>query len=113
MIGGYNDMIGNCEMNTCCEVLITMDTGEKMKVENVKRIDISEDVRIYDWDVDNYKQSAILKGYLLDIEVDHTTKKRFIKLLMSKGIQRNCAIEIARYFLNKYGFYSQEFLLLF
>lgn len=108
-------MIEKCKINMC-EALITMDTGEKIKVENVKRIEITEDVRRtdeYDSSVSKNKTSCILKGYLLDIEIDHTSKKRFIKLLMAKGIQRNCAVEIARYFLNKYGFYSQEFLLLF
>lgn len=108
-------MIGSCQINTW-EILITNDTGEKIKIENVKRIDISEDINIYNERyslIDKNKTSFTLKGYLLDIEVDHTSKKRFIKLLMAKGIQRNCAIEIARYFLNKYGFYSQEFLLLF
>ena len=34
------------------------------------------------------------------------TRKKFVKILMSKGIQRNGANEIAKYFLKKRGYYS-------
>ena len=34
------------------------------------------------------------------------SRKRFIKLLMARKIQRNAANELAKYFLNKRGYYS-------
>ncbi len=43
----------------------------------------------------------------VDIEKSETiSRKKFIRLLMSKGIQRNGANEIAKYFLKKNGKYS-------
>ena len=40
------------------------------------------------------------------LEIKGVTRKRFVKLLMSKGIQRNGANELAKYSLKKYGNYS-------
>lgn len=40
------------------------------------------------------------------------TRKKLIKLLMSKGIQRNGAYEIAKYLLKKNGKYTMADLLL-
>ena len=36
----------------------------------------------------------------------NVTKKRFIKLLMSFGFQKNTAIELAKYCFKKYGHYN-------
>lgn len=41
------------------------------------------------------------------------SRKRFIKLLISRKIQRNVANELAKYFLNKRGYYSYIDLALF
>ncbi len=38
--------------------------------------------------------------------VKNITKKRFIKLLMSFGFQKNTAIELAKYCFKKYGHYN-------
>lgn len=38
--------------------------------------------------------------------VKNVTKKRFIKLLMSCGFQKNTAIELAKYCFKKYGYYN-------
>ena len=41
------------------------------------------------------------------------SRKRFIKLLMARNIQRNGAQELAKYFFNKRGYYSYMDLILF
>lgn len=38
--------------------------------------------------------------------VKNVTKKRFIKLLMSCGFQKNTAKELAKYCFKKYGYYN-------
>ena len=38
--------------------------------------------------------------------VKNVTKKRFIKLVMSCGFQKNTAIELAKYCFKKYGYYN-------
>ena len=47
------------------------------------------------------------KTFSIDIETKNVSKKRFKKKLMSKGIGRNGAEELARYFYKKYGCYNE------
>lgn len=45
-------------------------------------------------------------------EVKSITRKRFIKLLMARGIARNGAKDIAEYVCKKYGNYNSMFLMM-
>ena len=50
--------------------------------------------------------------YTVRVQCPKVNKKRFIKLLMARGIQRNGAEELARYVCQRYGYYNFMALLL-
>ena len=52
------------------------------------------------------KPSYIHNEISANFVVKNVTKKRFIKLLMSYGFQKNTAIELAKYCFKKYGYYN-------
>ena len=57
----------------------------------------------------NLHKYAPITTVSMNIKIDNAktiTRKRLIKLLMSKGIQRNGAAEIAKYLLKKNGKYT-------
>lgn len=87
--------------------------GKQIELENAKVNCITENV-----DVDYYHTHCAIaeihhKSYELEVSVGNITKKRFIKLLMAKGIQRNGAVEFAKYIHRKYGCYNPMYLMLF
>lgn len=59
-------------------------------------------------DIDPYKDLSISQWTMsVNIEKSETiSRKKFIKLLMAKGIQRNGTTEIAKYVLKKNGRYT-------
>ena len=52
------------------------------------------------------KPSYIHNEISANFVVKNVTKKRFIKLLMSYGFQKNTAKELAKYCFKKYGYYN-------
>lgn len=65
-------------------------------------------------ELDPYKSTSVTQ-FAMNINIDNAsklTRKKLIKLLMSKGIQRNGANEIAKYLLKKNGKYTTFDLLL-
>lgn len=59
-------------------------------------------------EIDPYKNISV-NEYSMHVNIENSmklTKKKLIKLLMSKGIQRNGANEIAKYLLKKNGKYT-------
>ena len=52
------------------------------------------------------KPSYIHNEISVNFVVKNVTKKRFIKLLMSYGFQKNTAKELAKYCFKKYGYYN-------
>lgn len=71
------------------------EVQEEYETFNIKKImNVSHEVSI------SYKPKKI-------------SKKKFIKLLMARKIQRNGAQELAKYFFNKRGYYSYIDLILF
>ena len=71
--------------------------------ETIERDDTLFDNRVTS--VKNYSTEC-------SFEIKSITRKRFIKLLMSQGITRNGAKDIAEYVRKKYGQYSQMFLMM-
>lgn len=74
----------------------------------------TNDIYIYIYEIDPYKNISIT-NLSMNINIDKSiplTRKKFIKLLMSKGIQRNGANEIAKHVLKKHGKYTMVDLLL-
>lgn len=51
-------------------------------------------------------------NYEFKIKPEKLTRKRFIKLLMSQGVARNGAKDIAEYVRKRYGQYSPIFLMM-
>lgn len=51
--------------------------------------------------------------YSLDIKLKHITRKRFIKLLMGKYMNKRLAEQFADFIFNRYGYYNESFILFF
>lgn len=65
-------------------------------------------------ELDIYRSTSLVE-YSMNIKIDNSTKltrKKFIKYLMSRGIQRNGANEIAKYILKRNGKYTVYDLLI-
>lgn len=95
-------------------LIIYEANGKKILFENAKVVSIVEDKE------DIMQTSFELEGPLIEergclefsIEIKGLKKKRFIKLLMSKGLQKNEAISFSKFIHRKYKSYSQLYLLL-
>ena len=88
--------------------------GKQIELENATVSCITEEIEenehhIFDNDLPYYSKQ---KSYDLEVSVGNITKKRFIKLLMAKGMQRNEAVEMARYVHRKYKNYNPMYLIL-
>lgn len=85
-------------------LLAVDDKGNEIELQGTVELEQSYPYE----DIDPYKDLSISQWTMsVNIEKSETiSRKKFIKLLMSKGIQRNGANEIAKYILNKNGKYS-------
>lgn len=59
-----------------------------------------------------YKTQSIKNNISIKIEIPRISKKKFVKLLMGKGIQKYSAMKIAEFFYKKYGYYSELFFMI-
>ena len=79
-------------------LLAVDDKGNEIELQG--SVEIAESYPYEDLSISQWTMSV-------NIEKSETiSRKKFVKLLMSKGIQRNGANEIAKYILNKNGKYS-------
>ena len=88
-------------------IMKTLD-GKEIHLENCIITEITE---LKDNDFYNELDS---KNYISNINYEASVglktnikRKRFIKLLMSRGLQKNEAVQIANYSLRNYGYYNQ------
>lgn len=90
-------------------IVIKSVDGTEQTIENVKMMPLIEEVE----DLDNLNEfkNSLNEGITLSLETTNISRKRFIKLLMARGIARNGAKDIADYVFKKYGCYN-EFMLL-
>lgn len=99
----------------CGELMMKTADGKEIHFENAIINEISVETaeieRINPED-DFSKREVVNHNYELSLTIGNITKKRFIKLLMSKGIARNGAKDIASYIHKKYGCYNQMHLLI-
>lgn len=102
--------MGENPFNNCSLIMFTND-GKQIQIENATINCITENKDFPEFEIE--KRYIETQEISFDITINNISKKRFIKLLMARGIQRNGAVEIAKYILKKYGYYSQAFLLLF
>lgn len=94
------------------KILMVDDKGNKCELEGT--IEFPEVNTNSVSELDPYKSISTTElSMTLNIDMsEKLTRKKLIKLLMSKGIQRNGANEIAKYLLKKNGKYTMFDLLL-
>lgn len=90
-------------------IVIKSVDGTEQTIENVKMMPLIEEVENLD-NLNEFKNSSN-EGITLSLETTNISRKRFIKLLMARGIARNGAKDIADYVFKKYGFYNSFMLL--
>lgn len=86
------------------KLLMVDNNGNEIEVQGTIDLNESEEFCNYALSVGNYITNPNIS---FDFTTDMTlSRKKFIKLLMSKGIGRNGANEIAKYILKKNGRYT-------
>lgn len=89
-------------------ILIDKD-GNQTEFKNVIVNELNAEPNVIEEDdpVSNFRKSTVTNyNYTVNLEIKSITRKRFIKMLMSQGIARNGAKDIADYIHKKYGSYS-------
>lgn len=99
------------------QLIILKPNGEQIKIENANIVGIEEKIKqdtfALGYFPGNYENIVTRKTIEITIETKNLSKKRFIKLLMAKGIARNGAKDLAEYIRKKYGNYNEKYLLLY
>lgn len=106
-------MMPKCTLGPTTIYIKDNESGETLELGNVGKLELEEiqtEHESYNFGTNyiNHPQEVSVSYRLKTI-----SKKRFIKLLMARKIQRNAANELAKYFLNKRGYYSYIDLFLF
>lgn len=92
------------------KLLMVDNNGNEIEVQGTIDLNESEEFCNYALSVGNY---IINPNISFDFTTDMTlSRKKFIKLLMAKGIGRNGANEIAKHVLKKNGRYTMIDLLM-
>lgn len=86
-------------------IIVKSVDGTEHTIENVKIMPVPEEVEDLDTDFEKSFSGE------LSLTVNNISRKRFIKLLMARGIARNGAKDLADYVYKKYGHYSYLMLL--
>lgn len=87
------------------KVTFTMASGEEisMYANDFSKIEITRESQYGNF----LDMPCIIKdNYSINFKVKNVTRKRFIKLVMSFGFQKNTAIELAKYCFKRYGYYN-------
>lgn len=71
--------------------------------ENSEAIELSKNFIDFGVSVEKYYTNAARGEISIDLESKTISRKRFIKLLMGEGYQRNDAIKVHNYYMEKYG----------
>lgn len=95
----------------CGKLIMETFDGRKVEFENARIDCISENIE-EDYLIDEDYKRYEFKSYEIESTIGNISRKRFIKLLMGNGMQRNEAIEIANYIHRKYGYYNSMYLML-
>lgn len=87
-------------------------SGEMLELGAAEKIELEEIENNYDTFLDHDFKSCS-REISISYKPKNISKKRFIKLLMSRKIQRNAANELAKVFHVKRGYYSYLDLIIF
>lgn len=89
------------------------EKGNKHILENAKITSITQEGN-YENFIDVPREKLVENiSFSIDIQTINISKKRFKKLLMSKGIGKNGAEELCKYFHRKNGSYNELYLMYF
>ena len=91
-------------------VMIDKNGNENEICGTIDEIKIEQD----SLEKEDFNRIVEIKNFSFEFKIkpEKLTKKRFIKLLMSQGIARNGAKDIAEYVKKRYGQYSPIFLMM-
>lgn len=99
-------MMPNCTLGTTTIYIKDNESGEMLELGNIEKLELEE----IQTEHETYNQDLGYISHPTEVSASYRlktiSKKRFIKLLMARKIQRNAANELAKYFLNKRGYYS-------
>lgn len=86
------------------KVIFMTASGEEfcMYANEFSKIELTREPQYEDF----LDKSYISNEFSVDFKVKNVSRKRFIKLVMSYGFQKNTATELANYCLRKYGYYN-------
>lgn len=93
--------------NQVIELMFIDENGDKHILENATITSITEENNNDEFLNVSRENFINNRNFSIDIETKNMSKKRFKKKLMSKGIGRNGAEELARYIYKKYGCYNE------
>lgn len=95
------------------KLIMINENGEQKEIENavIKEITQTPNEIELDDTLSDFRKTEV-KNYSCEVsvEIKNITRKKFIKILMSHGIARNGAKDIANYIHKKYGYYNQSIL---
>lgn len=91
--------------------------GKEYQFENaiINEVTVEPGIKTEVRPEDDYVKTEVVgcPTYEFSIQTQNMTRKRFIKLIMSRGVARNGAKDIADYIYRKYGHYNLMYLLMF
>lgn len=106
-------MMPKCTLGPSTLFIKDDTTGEMVELGNINRLELEE----IHTERETYNEGITYIPQSTEVSVSYKFKKisrkRFIKLLMARKIQRNAANELAKCFLDKRGYYSYIDLVLF
>lgn len=100
------------EMLLCGNLTMKTLDGKEIQIENAVINEITTEPNTVEILNGSRYNAASTNTHELSIQVGNITRKRFIKLLMARGIARNGAKDIASYIYKRYGCYNPMHLLM-
>lgn len=99
-------MIPKCELKSATLFIKDDVSGEFMEMGNINKLELEEVYVERETYADGIKYVSQSREVTLSYNLKKISRKKFVKLLMARKIQRNLANELAKYYLNKRGYYS-------
>ena len=106
-------MIGKINNPQRVEILYSINSVLQIDGKSIEDITIeSNDFCCYDHSLE--KEIYINNNpFYIEIRLKNISRKRFIKLLMGKYMNKRLAEQFADFIFNRYGYYNEKFIMLF
>lgn len=95
-----------CVLNSATLFIKDDASGELLEIGNVNKLELEEVYIEKETYVEGIKYMPSSIEVSTSYNLKKLTRKKFVKLLMARRIQRNAANELAKCFLEKRGYYS-------